>query len=400
MLCKADDSSLKRNFMLFVFVGMFLGMAGGITDSTLNNFLNDSFHISPEIRGWIEFPRELPGLLVAFISAWLFFMPDIKMAMLANIIGAVGLIGLAFFSPNFGIMMIWLISYSLGLHIYLPLSSGIGMSLAEEGQSGKRLGQLNAINTFGSILGFIAVFAAFRYAKNYRITFIISAAAYLTASLLLYKMHAVSIDVKKPRFVWNKRYSLFYLLNILYGARKQVFITFAPWVLIKVFGQSASTFAVLGLLGAVVGIGFKALLGKAIDVLGERWVLMGEALLLILVCLGYGFSNSLGAVGLYIAYICYMLDQMLMAAGMARATYLQKIAVKPEDITATLATGVSLDHAVSMLVPSLGGFIWEAFGYQYVFIAAACIAIINLISAAHVKVPRAGALVSSVQGTV
>jgi uncharacterized membrane protein AbrB (regulator of aidB expression) len=109
--------------------------------------------------------------------------------------------------------------------------------------------------------------------------------------------------------------------------------------------------------------------------------------MLVFVCIGYGFAREIftETAAMFIAFACYILDQLLMSVGMARATYLQKIAVKPEDVTQTLTMGVSIDHIFSIGIAVSGGFIWLILGYQYVFLLGAIIAVINFFSALQIK---------------
>jgi hypothetical protein len=79
---------------------------------------------------------------------------------------------------------------------------------------------------------------------------------------------------------------------------------------------------------------------------------------------------------------------MLMSVGMARATYLKKIAVYPGDVSQTLMMGVSIDHLFSIIVAFLGGIIWVRWGYEYVFLLGVAIACVNLVSASRVRIPR------------
>lgn len=384
-------SRKERDFILFLLAGAFLGFASGISDSTLNNYLNEVFKISALQRGWIEFPRELPGLLVVFIAGFLFFLGDVRIAVVANLVGALGLFGIGLFAHSFNVLLIWLVLYSTGLHLYMPVSSSIGMNLSTEEDMGKRLGTLNSINTLGNVLGCIAVLLGFGIFKiSYNLGFIIAGFAFVTAAVLTIRMHSEKPKLQKAKFVFRKQYSLFYWLNILFGARKQVFITFAPWVLIKVFNQKVEVFAVLGIVGALIGIFFKPLVGRLIDIIGEKYILMAEAFILIFISLGYAYLGKFRAesFALYMAFACYIVDQMLMAVGMARSTYIKKTIIDPEDLTATLSTGVSLDHMVSMSIPTLGGLIWTLYGYKYVFLGAAFIALLNLISTSFINVKR------------
>ena len=158
-------------------------------------------------------------------------------------------------------------------------------------------------------------------------------------------------------------------------------------MLVTVFQQKTQVLATLLAVGGVIGIFFKPMLGKAIDKLGERFILSAEAVILVFVCIGYGFAREIftETTALFIVFICYVVDQLLLSVSMARATYLQKIVVKPEDVTQTLTMGVSIDHIFSIAVAVSGGFVWLKWGYQYVFLLGAIIAVINFFSALRIK---------------
>jgi predicted MFS family arabinose efflux permease len=397
-------SPVNRQLLLFIMVGVFLGATSGMYETSFNNYLNSVFKISPEVRGWLAFPRELPGFLVAVLSGLLFFMVEVRMAIIAVLAMCVGLMGLGHLSPGFHLMMVWMIVWSVGNHLYMPLGDSIGIMVSPKDKVGKTLGMLGGASTAATILGCAVVWLGMDYWKlGYSSIFIIASASALGAAICLlfmdpkYGRTADEVARKKsgasPQFVFKKRYSLFYWLNVLYGARKQVFITFGPWVLIKVFEQPASIIAKLWIASAILGIFFRPALGRAIDSLGEKKILCAEAVLLIFVCAGYGFGSKLGFGDkvVWLLYVCYVADQMLLAVGMARTTYLNKVIDKKEDLMPTLSMGVSINHAVSMLIPSLGGWAWANFGYEWVFVGAAAIAVINFAVAGLVSVPSGSA---------
>ncbi|MEA4902066.1 MFS transporter [Desulfitobacterium sp.] len=395
----------KRDFILFLTASALLGISQSIDNSFINNFFSDTFHLSVSQRTLLEIPREFPGFAVVFVSTILLFLGDIRLAVLANVLAACGMFGLGFFSSGMNTMVIWLLLYSLGMHLYLPLSNSIAMSLADAGNMGKRLGQINAANTAAFLLANLCFALIFKVVKvNYRVVFFIAAIAFLAASLLMLKMtHRSSRRQHKGfKLLVRKEYTLFYVLNILYGARKQIFITFAPWVLIRVFNQGVSTFALLGFIIAGIGIFFKPFVGYLIDKRGERFVLAGEAFFLIFICLGYAFSKRFfesvghGELAIYMICACYIIDQMLMAAGMARATYINKIALKPEDVSPTLSMGTTVDHVLSMIVPWIGGIVWMRFGYEYVFLGGALIAMINLLATNRVRIEKCTAVTQEI----
>lgn len=383
----------NRDFILFLAASAVIGITQSIDISFFNNFLNDSYHLSIAQRTFLEMPREFPGFAVVFITGLLFAFGDVRTAAFANLLGGLGALGLAFWSPEYLPMIGWLTIYSMGQHLFMPMSNSIGMSLAAEGQIGRRLGQINGLNTAVFLATSLATAFLFRFIKiDYHIAFSVSAAAFLLSAILILRMTpSKEKRVGKP-FVFRKEYKVYYGLNILYGARKQIFITFGPWVLIKVFSQDVGTFAVLSFLIAGLGIFFKPFVGHLIDTVGERFILAGEAVFLIFICLGYAFTESvfdnigLGRFTLYVVCLLFVLDQMLVAVTMARATYLRKIALKAEDVSPTLSMGISLDHMVAMFVPWLGGLVWVALGYEAVFICGAAIAVLNLLLTTQMKI--------------
>mgnify|MGYP001091463156 CR=1 FL=1 len=381
---------VRRDFLLFLAAVSIAGFSQSVVDSVFNNFLAESFSITDLQRGVLEFPRELPGFLVVFVSALFAFLSLRRMASLANLLAAAGILAVGFLSIDFPFMLLWLFLFSTGQHLFMPLASSIGMEFAGEDDAGSRLGQFNGAMNFAAILGSFLVFMGFRYFDfSFTNAFTVAAAGYLAVSAILFFMRPDEPLPARTRFRLRKEYRLFYWLNILFGTRKQIFLTFAPWVLVKVFNQRTEVVATLLTAGGVIGIFFKPLLGRAIDRHGERSILMAEAALLVFVCAGYGFSLTLfdETVALYVAFSCYVIDQLLMSVSMARATYMRKIALTPADISQALTMGVSIDHVFSIGIALVSGAIWITLGYQYVFLLAAGIALANLYSASRIRIP-------------
>lgn len=377
-----------REFSLMLAAGLISGIAGGINTSIFNNFLNDVYHLSEMQRGLVEFPRELPGALMIFLFAGLSFLGSTRLAALSMALSSLGMIGLGLLSPSFPVMLVWMVVLNAGIHIFMPLVPGMGMELSQPGNYGVRLGRYNAYNLAATIIGYAVVWLGFEYlGVTYASAFTIAAVCYLAAAMLLMRMKPQP-KVKKQRFVFKKKYLLFYALSVVNGARKQIFLTFAPWVLIKIYGVDTPTFALYGFIVAAVSIGTRTIIGKAIDKLGEKAVLSAEAVLLVVLCMGYAFSADLFPVSIALAVTaaCYVADNSLAAVEMARSTYVKKISQDPADVLPTLSTGISLDHIVSMTIPVFGGLIWVALGYQLVFVCASAIAIINLLLSLRIRI--------------
>jgi len=365
--------------------------AQSAVNSVFNNFLHDTYSLSDMQRGLLELPRELPGFLVVFVSALLYLMSSRRLAALANLATGLGIAGIALFSARYGVMLAWLFLFSVGQHLFMPLIQSITMEFAVEGKAGRRLGQVTGASNLAGIAGSLLILVGFRsLGFGFRTAFLIAASGLVLASLLIRTMKVDRHPATRTRFVVRREYKLYYWLSILFGTRKQIFLTFSPWVLVTIFKQPTQTVASLMFVGGLVGIVFNPLLGRAIDRLGERFILMAEAAVLVFVCFGYGFSRRLFGehTALLVAGACFVVDQLLMSVGMARATYLKKIAVRPGDVSQTLMMGVSIDHIFSIAVASLGGLIWVHWGYEYVFLLGAAIACVNLVSASRVRVPQ------------
>lgn len=384
--------ALERDFLLFLLIGVLLGVGQSIDGSTMNNFLREKFELLVLERTMLEIPREFPGLLVFIVMGFLFRLGDIRIAALANLVAAVGMFFLGIIPYNFFLMLLVVFIYSIGQHLFIPLFQSIGMSFAQGGQYGKKLGQLSATNTAALVLSSAVLWVLFKYFHiTYTVSFTLGALAFAAAAFLLLKMNHRRMANLNHRFVLRKEYRLYYWLCILYGARKQIFITFGSWVIVDVFSQPVTTLTMLFFSISVLGIFVKPFIGYLIDRIGERTVLMGEAGSLIFICLGYAFAEDLfrGSWAVIVICLCYVLDQTLNSVSMARATYIKKIAVVDEDVSPTLSLGTSIDHIVSMFIPVLGGFVWYAGGpggYKYVFLGGAVIALANLISASAIRI--------------
>jgi len=371
------------DLILFIIALAIIGFSQSLMDSTLNNFLNDVHHLSNLQRTLLEFPRELPGFFVVFISIIFFFVGTRKLAGVANFLAFLGLFLIAIFLKPLGLMLGCLFVYSLGQHVFLALNSAIGMELAQDGKTGKRLGQLTAITNLTAIIGSAFIFLGFRYLHfTYQVSFFIAATGFLLATFAILKMAPSPHKQQQQRFVFRKEYGLFYWLNIVFGTRKQLFLTFAPWILITVFHQTTAQMAALLTTGGIIGIFLKPLVGRAIDRFGERTVLLGEAASLIIVCVLYGYAAVWFSlpVATVIVSACFVTDQLLLSASMARATYLHKIAVKKEEVGPTLMMGLSLDHIFSITIAITCGFLWNVIDYRYIFLFGAGIAGLNLLT--------------------
>ena len=390
MTLPARLTRMSRELKLFAAASLVMGIAFSIYDSTFNNFINERFALTGFQRSFLELPRELPGFLVVFVSALLSFLCSRRLGAFALALSVVGVLLIGFIPSTYAVMALCLFVYSLGMHLFIPVSATIGMELAHEGHTGRRLGQLNAIRNFATILGSFVVFLGFRFLGfRFQHTFILTALGLGIAALLMGLMKTGTPKQPNTFLKLHKEYRLYYILTVLTGARKQIFITFAPWVIVSVFKQPTQTIATLMTIGGVIGILFQPVLGRAIDRFGERLIMQIEAVMLVVVCLGYGFSRSLFPERTAFLLVCafYLLDQMLMSVNMARSMYMKKIALQPAHVQPALTAGVTIDHLFSIGIALLGGVIWNAFGFQYVFFLGILIAALSYGAAGLIRLP-------------
>ncbi|MFA5138265.1 MAG: MFS transporter [Elusimicrobiota bacterium] len=376
----AQASPDLKAFLLGI---LLLGINQGMLNSTFNNYLNDVFRMSAADRGALEFPREFPGFLILFITGALAAFPMRSWAVLVGLFSAVGVAGLGFASPSVRAMTVWMFSWSLADHLFMPIESAVGLRLARAGQQGRRLGQISGARALAMILGcaLVWVFARLCGDSLYPRLYGAAALAALAASWAFSRMGSES-EGGGPRIVFRSEYRHFYWLNVLFGARKQVFLTFAPWLLVTVFGTSPGAMAALFMAASVLGVVFRQAFGDFVDRFGERRMFYADAAILFVICAGFALSANR-----WLLYGLYILDNLMFATRIARTTYLGKIAKDKSDIPATLSLGITMDHAVSMTVPALGGMLWNACGYPSVFWAASLLAGAVFLVAGRIHLP-------------
>lgn len=382
----------KREMMLFLIASALIGISQSLDSAVFNNFLSDAMHLDVIQRSALEFPRELPGFLVVFIAGALMLLGDVRIAALANALAAFGMLGLGLWTDSYGALLFWMILYSTGQHLWMPVSNSIAMHLADTGNMGTVLGRINGWNTAAYLATSLVVYGLIKtFGIHYPWAFSVGALTYLLSAIIILTMTSHRVPRKKVSFKLEPRFYLYYALCVIFGARKQIFITFGPWVLIQVFKQGVSTFAVISFIVAAIGVFFKPWVGVLIDRMGERFVIRSESLLLVLVCIGYAFATRVeaftGIVGLAMLMTagCFVGDQVLFAANMARSTWVKRNALPEDDVSGTLSMGVSIDHAVSMVIPWLGGLLWRGVGYEAVFLAGAALAIGNFLLAGRMN---------------
>lgn len=400
MLKKLENMSKVQ--LIYFFIIAFTALGLGLSNDVIANYFKDAYQITAYERGLIEFPRELPGVLVIFIVASLSIFSDVRIAMGAQLLSIIGIGALGFITPPFAIMLIFIFINSVGMHMFMPLQDSIGMSLIKNEGIGKKMGQYKGVSTVFTMLAGILVFIGFRigffsFKSNIKWIFIIAAGILVVVFILFFileKQIGKSIKSnKKVNFVFRKEYRYYYTLVVMWGVQKQIMIVYGPWVLIDILNKRADTLAILTIIGSFVGVFFIPAVGRWVDRFGIKKLLYADALSFIVVYLVYGLlsagfsTGTLDTIGipLFLAYMIFIIDRMSTQMGMIRTIYLRSIAVKSSDITPTLSLGLSLDHIVSIICAYLGGVVWSLWGPQYIFFLASALSIVNLYVASKVR---------------
>ena len=384
----------------FLWVLAFAGIAHGLFKGVQDNYLAELVHIGAFERGVVEFFRELPGLLVMLFLALMYRFSQIKILRISIAVMVAGIIGLLLSSATKVPVILFMVVYSMGEHIVMPVRSALSLEFAKSTQGGASLGITSTLGQIGNIIGFVIVtglfytFSRLGFSRTdilqYRIIFGLAAALAIGAFLVSIAIKEPAILGNRKRFYIDKKFHKYYMLEAFYGSRKQIFITFAPYVLIRKYGADTSTIALLLAICAVFGTIFSPLIGRLIDKVGYKIVMVTDTLILMIVCFFYGFAHHLFPmhIAYIVIYINFILDSIISLASMASSVYVQDIASNKEEVTATLSTGISVNHVISIMIALLGGYLWEKAGIEVLFSLSAFLGLMNTLYAASIKMPQ------------
>lgn len=177
---------------------------------------------------------------------------------------------------------------------------------------------------------------------------------------------------------------------MFYGSRKQVFITFGPYVLILFYGANAATISLLFAVSAIAGFFAAPVVGRIIDKIGYKSVMVADTLILVIVCFFYGFAHHLfpKEVAFIVCCFNYILDAIISLASMATNVYVQDLADNADEVKATISTGVSINHVITIFIALFGGWIWQSLGIETLFIISAALGLCNSAYAATIKTKK------------
>ena len=382
----------ESSYKLFLMSVLMAGLAYGLYKGVIDNYLAEVIQMGEIEKGINEFFRELPGVLLVFILAIFYNSTAENLYKLGCLIGLVGMAMHALVPKSFVLITICMLIFSTGDHIQLGMKSTITLEYSNEKRGGEALGYMNALHSVGMVAGYIVVAVVFAIfagkAQPFIPFFWIATAIFAVVFVLSCKMKGTAkTDESKRRFYFNKKFTKYYMLEVFYGARKQVFFTFGPFVLILLYGASTAHIGLLYAISSIVCFIASPWVGKIIDKLGYKIVMISDTLILVIVCFFYGFAHHIFPknVAYIICCINYILDSVISLASMASNVYVQDIADSESEVKATISTGVSVNHLISIFIALFGGVIWNKLGVETLFIVSAVLGLCNSAYAASIK---------------
>lgn len=383
------DSRFRAFFVSIVTFAFAYGLYKGVMD----NYLAEVVGMGEFDKGLSEFFRELPGFLLVFVLAGLYFFSAENIYKIGALIMLAGMTMQTLVPATRFMVTLAIFVYSLGEHIQLGMRNTLSLQYSQEGRGGLALGIQNSVYQVGTLLGFFAVIAVFlifgRSFLLFRPIFAVSAAIIGLGAVFSTQMNAKSAtDKSKRRFYFRRKFSKYYMLEVFYGARKQIFFTFGLYVLVLFYGANAMIISLLFAVSAICCFFASPLVGKIIDRFGYKIVMISDTLILVIVCFFYGFAHHIFPKNIAFIICCvnYILDSVISLASMASNVYVQDLADNPEEIRATISTGVSVNHLITVLIALFGGWIWHVLGIETLFVLSAILGLCNSAYAATIKV--------------
>jgi predicted MFS family arabinose efflux permease len=269
---------------------------------------------------------------------------------------------------------------SIGFHYYETLQFSLSLQWLEKKRAPEMMGRIIAAGAFASVVTFVLIWLAFDLMSlDFHWVYLIGGGA--TAAIAIFAWaaypHFPEIVRQHRHMVLRRRYWLYYLLTFMSGARRQIFIVFAGFLMVEKFGYSVEEITLLFLLNAVISIFLAPRIGRLIALWGERRALICEYLGLTIVFIAYAYvENATIAAGLYV------IDHLFFALAIAIKTYFQKIA-DPRDIAATAGVSFTINHIAAVIIPVAFGFVW-LISPAAVFLAGAAMAGVSLLLSTNV----------------
>ena len=375
----------RRPITLLFVMALTMPIAFNAWSALLNNFVIEVANFDGADIGLLHTVREIPGFLAVGVIAVIIFVREQVLAMISLMMLGVATAVTAWFPSLGGLLFVTLFS-SIGFHYYETVNQSLQLQWLPKDRAPQVLGWLVAMGSAATAVVYgLIVLTWDRFDLSYN--FVFMAAGGVTALLALFCLLAYpQFDAPTPqtkKLILRKRYWLYYALQFMAGARRQIFVVFAGFMMVEKFGFEVHELTSLYLINLVINMAAAPMLGKAVSMFGERRTLIFEYTGLAIVFAAYGGIYWFGW-GVLLAAILYVIDHVLFALALALKTYFQKIA-DPADIAPTAAVAFTINHIAAVFLPALLGLLWVV-SPGAVFGLAAAMALVSL--ALSLLIPR------------
>ena len=380
----------RRPEALLILMAVALPLAFSVWSALLNNFVVEVIRFDGLDIGVLHTIREIPGFLAVGVISILLFVREQTLALSMLALLGIATAVTAWFPFLSGILTITLLS-SVGFHFFETVNQSLQLQWFSKEEAPNKLGKLMAYGSAATLIAYIFIILGW---EKLNLSF---NSAYMLAGLSCFAIAVIGYIIfpnfkaavpQTKKMVIRKRYWLYYLLQFLSGARRQIFVVFAGFMMVERFGMDVQQLTILYFINLILNIGLAPLLGRAVARYGERNALVLEYFGLALVFFAYGGIYLFGW-GILIAASLYILDHLFFALALAIKTYFQKIA-DPQDIAATAAVAFTINHIAAIFLPVSLGFLWLKSPFL-VFCTAGTLAIFSFVLALLIpREPRIG----------
>ncbi len=340
--------------------------------SLLNNFTIEVASFDGSQIGILQSLREIPGFLAFTVILVLAFVAQQRLAYISILVMGLGTSLTGYFPSAVGLYTTTVIM-SLGFHYLETLNQSLSLQWLDKKKAPIVLGKISAAKSFSGLLVFILIYILMNFLSvEYKYVYLIFGGISFLVGIIAWIgfTHFKETVVQDKKIRLKKEYWLFYVLTFFAGARRQIFVVFAGFLLVEKFGVDIHNMVILLFINSILNMYLAPKIGKFIVIFGERIALRYEYLGLILVFVSYSIVDNL-----YIAFALYLLDHLLFSMAIALKTYFQKIA-DPKDMASTSAVSFTINHIAAVFLPAILGLVW-LYSHALVFIIGAAIAVIS-----------------------
>jgi len=381
MVMSSPNKTWQRPEVFLFLMALAVPLSFAAWQALLNNFAIERAAFTGKEMGILQSLREVPGFLAFGVVFLLLLVREQTLAIISLLLLGLGTAATGFFPSVIGLYLTTVIM-SLGYHYYETMQTSLTQQWIAKERAAETFGRLIAVGSLSAIVAFVLIWVGtnlldldFRwlYLGFGGITMGIALAAYLLFPPFPQR------TVQHKHMVLRSRYWLYYALVFMSGARRQIFMVFAGFLMVEKFGYSVSNIALLFLLNASLNVLFARKIGRLIARFGERNALLFEYVGLMVVFVGYAFVEIS-----WVAAVLYIVDHLFFALAISLKTYFQKIAA-PEDIASTAGVSFTINHIAAVCLPVVFGLIWLK-SPSLVFFIGALMALISF--SLSILIPR------------